>query len=304
MEYGYPPVSVTEFIKDPYKLYYINASHFYDKFSQSPMDTVTNQTVLKAFLELKFNAVVMEMTGQPRHLTSRYIAGAENKSMQVPPRCNEMELTIMLARGKNLPFVNAECPDNEIFAKLHTYGYSLKELQAFWILSHFEQFWRHSLFAETFDSNIFKLAASFASARGYPQKEWLSAQEYKTWFFKHHPDRKIPWDAREGDALSERPEHATAVQLLANKYADLRDKYAIGSIVGVLQEHKSVLVVYGAHHFHAHKPVFDALLTPGKERIALPAHPRTSGSRVSDRLGYRNTLPPQYKPLTIQHVLG
>lgn len=217
-EQGYPPVSVTEFKQGPFCLYYINASHFFGKKDNDkknkkksrdkklfPMDTVTHQTVMQAFDKLRFNAVVMEMCGQPRELYPTYIAEAEALARAKPPRCHEMQLSVVLARAKGLPLINAE-----------------------------------------------------------------------------------------------RPEKATAVQMLAKRHGELRDRYAIQQITGLLQAYQRVLVVYGAHHLQTQKPVFDAMLVPGKERILVPADPRTKTAPTAwGRLEYRNVPHPDYKPFVL-----
>jgi hypothetical protein len=135
-EQGYPPVSVTEFKRGPFCLYYINASHFFGKKDNDkknkkksrdkklfPMDTVTHQTVMQAFDKLRFNAVVMEMCGQPRELYPTYIAEAEALARAKPPRCHEMQLSVVLARAKGLPLINAERPEKatavQMLAKRH-----------------------------------------------------------------------------------------------------------------------------------------------------------------------------------------
>ncbi len=299
-EQGYPPVSVTEFKQGPFCLYYINAAHSYDNMGVLKMHSVTHQTVMQAFDKLKFNAVVMEMCGQPRELYPKYIMEAEALARAKPPRCHEMQLAIVLARTNGLPLINAEQPEIEIYGELHKEGYSLKELQAYWILNHYQQFKGITIKDETFDADIDEATTQLVNQRGYPKEERLTAKEYEARYLRHYPDRRHPMHAEEGDALPERPEKATAIQLLTKRHGELRDRYAIQQITGMLQAHKRVLVVYGAGHLQSQKPVFDAMLAPGKERILVPAHSWTKTAPTAwDRTGYRNVPHPDYKPLAV-----
>ncbi len=303
-EQGYPPVSVTEFKQGPFCLYYINAAHFFNKEDNDkklfPMDTVTHQTVLQAFNKLKFNAVVMEMCGQPRELYPTYIAEAEALARAKPPMCHEMQLSIVLARANGLPLINAERPESEMYEELRAEGYSLRELQAYWILHLQKQLVGEEKDMKAFDATIDRITESLVRQRGYPKEERLTAKEYEAWYRNHYPHRRHPLHAKEGDALAERPEKATAVQLLANRHGELRDRYAIQQITGMLQAYQRVLVVYGAHHMQTQKPVFDAMLAPGEERILVPAHPRTKTAPTAwGRSKYRNVPHPDYRPLVL-----
>lgn len=233
---------VADFQRGVYRLRYVAAHH------QNELNSPT----------LKLVSSVMEKSADVKVLLIEPISYVEGKSPQFyidyAKKSNrdkfieggESAWAVLLAQDKNLPFFGGEPRDEDIAKAIFQNGYKEIDLVGFYLVRQIPQ-WRREgkLKKKTLMASSIPYLSNVC--KRLDVKQCPSFQEVKEWYLL-----KMKTSLTENvDGQSVAPDLASSIytQRISGEIGKVRDAYTLSIIERLLQEYKSVIVVYGASHF-------------------------------------------------------
>ncbi|MGE4351196.1 MAG: hypothetical protein AB7E52_03305 [Bdellovibrionales bacterium] len=245
------PLGVSHFQKEPYNLYYINAHHGFG------IDHPSFRTAQKAIDFFKPEAIVIERRNDEVGHSAQM--AEENKSDGFK-KITEAEYTAYLAKQRNIPLIGAEPEESVIFKDLTHRGFSAKELVYKKVLGNIVYGKGNNEICGVSVDDFSKACVNWFSEIYSDYPIALSFKEMKEWFLQQHAGYNSLFDIKSDDLAPSLSNNATRIQAISY-YEDVsREQSIVPTISNALNQHKMVLVVYGAAHLESERAVFIKML--------------------------------------------
>lgn len=234
-------------------LLYVNAHH------TSGEDNPTVQAIAQAFQDFAPDAAVVEL---PQSDLPRPFAAIAR------PFPSEPFAVAAFAQKHNIPLYGGEPERSYVNHGLFAQDYSLQDIQAYWFLLSLPRLVQNNQITPSYPGNPAHIAYAHdnfrltARSMGLPAAEAMRFDDYRDWFKQHYPAQKNMWDMPGSATFPVQEALAPIGQKMAYAHLCLREPHIIRIITQALNKNKTVLAVYGANHFLAHRPVFEKMLGP------------------------------------------
>ncbi len=170
-----------------------------------------------------------------------------------------------LALSAGVPFAGAEPSRREEAEGLRTAGFSLDDMLSYFLLRQIPE-WRREHAPEPLPRMLSSYAAEWYREQRLPNR-WTPSR-LSAWCRSHLGH---PFDASAVRGWETEPAtgpHALFTQRIAAADLRVRDGFVVGQIARALNEHRRVLVVYGAGHHFTERRVLQQML--GAPELAGP----------------------------------
>lgn len=256
------PTAVTRFTNGQLNLYYINSAHTDDP--NSP----TFKTIEGAIEKYKPQAIVVEA-----------------KDVNRLPE-GEATHTAKIAHQNGITIIAGEPNDAIILSGLKQEGYSKKDMMGLYLLRSIAHDrnrpeTKNLMDEKHFSGRVDDYLKGYAKSAGIPANEQLSFQEFQDWYAQHNSSGKNYLETTANDLKP--VADGTYFQKMHSIIAKAREENLDNIIAKAVNEHGSVLVVYGGAHLTQSQPIFEKMFdNKGQTEILIqqesPVHSQQQSS--------------------------
>ena len=172
--------------------------------------------------------------------------------------CGEVHLVIKRATERNLAIFTGEPRQNAIREFLNQEGYSVEDMLGFYTARQIPEWKRDGIRTHVgIVRSIEKFLADWQS--DLKLKSPFTRERFEAWYRRNVPAPSVYDALTEADTAPDSAQGAAPLRKIASRVGVLRDRSIVGTIAHAADEHRRVLVVYGASHFLTERPALERL---------------------------------------------
>lgn len=217
------------------------------------LETPTFHFIKDAFNAFSPDIIILEGFEEDEGLSpERLTQHIQNVCLPKWNCCGEPYYTTHLAMQKNINVIGAEPSNSETFDPMASNGYTLKDVVFFYFTRMIPQYYRQNEIASTAD--LIKLFPKFIS--NYMDAKSYTFNDYKNWLnskLGQNPSWKYLIDTNYTAPI----ETGQYLQKISNEINSIRDQHILKVVFKMLEQHKKVMIVFGASHYPLQKDVLE-----------------------------------------------
>ncbi len=250
------------FTKNEKRLLYVAADHVPSVEWSDPRQHPTMRTIESVFEIYKIDAVVVEGlnpwdgTTPPTNLLQHM---ANCSAIKFKGNCGENIYTLHLANQRGLSMISGEPPEDEIAKKIEAANFTKADLVGFYLLRIIPQWKRRGEFEPTKIEEMISDQLSKYRKRVSLQ-EPFTIDDFKSWYRAKMGEQKPYLDFVANDTAPHGGVGATFVQRISHQVGLVRDRAIVENIAKMLNQHDTVLVVYGGSHLIVQHPALKEMM--------------------------------------------